>query len=690
MKLPFLDKEKKETPKVAVSVQNDLIYGCLFQVEANEIAILALHEENYEEEALLEKLITTLRRLSQNAHGDAPDVIFGLPEEFIEGEKVKEPYEGKLQEAANTLHLSPIAFVSNPKAIAFFLEKEEGGKPSALAVALGKKNHSIFLFEDGALKTSRKTLGSGVEDTAGTIRQLGPNLPPRIILIGTLPSESFREELSASLSSPAEDSQSSAKVTTLPRDTYCLAVALATAYDLGYLTIPQIEAAGEFLEGSPPVKKEESELEHFGFVHDRDVLGSDEIAETRQEEPVVTEEKSQPKFSLPNFSLVFAQLPFTIFTGKKNLVVFATLIVVFVIATFSAWWFLSSSQITLKVKSQVLEKEEEVLVTGESNDNLVGAQVETTLSGSQKAVTTGKKEVGEKARGEVTVFNKTSQLKTFASGTVFKSTSGVIFTLDSQVAVASRSATLEGITYGKAKASLTAREIGPDGNISTGANLTISDFDQNLYSANNDQSFAGGSKRDVSVVSEEDRKRLQEALVKELLAKATEELKGKVTAGAKLEEAAIQAEAKSTKFDKDVGQEATVLSLSSEVLFSAVSYNQEDLFKFLSEKTKGDIPSGYQVLADFSTVEVYETLPRDDGVLLKTKFKGALIPEFNLDQITKDLVGKNAKAAKDYLLTLQDVQGAHITVLPQLPGFLSRMPHAAGRISIRIEPEKPL
>lgn len=684
MKVPFFEKEESNTLKIAISIQNDLIYGCLFKIEKGNIVILALYEEEYEDENFLEKLIGVCRKLSSEAKNISFDIIFGLPEEAIVGEKIETHYEEKLQEATKALHLNPVAFVSNPKALSFLLEKEEGSKPNAIAIGLGKKRHSIALLQEGEYKKTIHTTSNQVEDLVEKIKSLGENLPWRVLLFGASPPESFYEHFKTSISGETDGLfTQNPKVETLPKDIPCLSVALATAYDLGYLPLPKPEVQ----EDSLKEEKRKEGADHFGFVHGKDILGRETVPETFEKEEQVPEEPSREGFSLGAFALRFSQLPLTIFSGKKKRrILLIAFFIIFLSGAFSLWWFAPSSEIILKVKSQVLEKDEDILISNEASGGIAGTIVETSLQANKKAVATGKKEVGEKAGGEVTIFNKTSQPRTFSSGTILKSTSGVVFELDSQVTVASRSATLEGITYGRAKTNVTAKEIGPEGNITAGGNFTIADFDQSLYSAYSDQAFSGGTKREVSVVSEEDRKRLQEAMMQELLVKAKEELKGKIPPGAKLEEQAIRSEVKSQKFDKEVGQEATAFSLTEETRFFTVAYRQEDLFKILSEKMKGDIPEGYEILSDFSTVEVLGAKDRENGILLKTKFKGALIPKFDLSKIAKELIGKSPKSTKDYLLTLQDVQEAQIAINPPMPPFLVTMPHLASRIAIRISP----
>ena len=88
-------------------------------------------------------------------------------------------------------------------------------------------------------------------------------------------------------------------------------------------------------------------------------------------------------------------------------------------AVFALYWYLPKAEVVLLIEPKVLEEEFEVklnstLVAVDKDELILPAQeVTVTLEESETRTTTGTKLTGEKAKGEVTVFNGTSEEKTF-------------------------------------------------------------------------------------------------------------------------------------------------------------------------------------------------------------------------------------------------------------------------------------
>jgi hypothetical protein len=86
-------------------------------------------------------------------------------------------------------------------------------------------------------------------------------------------------------------------------------------------------------------------------------------------------------------------------------------------------WFLPKATITIMVLPKTLDQDVEItLSTTDSSinfsDKIVPAEVESVSESGQKMVeTTGKKTVGDPAKGTVTIYNKTTSPKTFSKGT---------------------------------------------------------------------------------------------------------------------------------------------------------------------------------------------------------------------------------------------------------------------------------
>ena len=123
----------------------------------------------------------------------------------------------------------------------------------------------------------------------------------------------------------------------------------------------------------------------------------------------------------------------------------------------------------------------------------------------------------------MTVYNKVTSGKTFPKGTQL-TTNSIAFTLDSDVSIASASESIGSITFGKATANVTAKDIGPNGNVTGSSEFTFSGISGNQISARNEAAFTGGNSKQVTVVSRADQDALVKALTTDLVAQAKQQL----------------------------------------------------------------------------------------------------------------------------------------------------------------------
>jgi len=702
-KLIFSKEEKKDKVVISLAVEEDFAQSCVFTVVKEKVEILALEQISYQKEEIQLALTSLLQKLiekDQNWH--SLDIVFGLPSDWIEDSEIKTPYEDLLNRVASELALNPLAFVSIPKALAFLLAQEEKAEFTGFLIDVGRKSAVLNLVRNNEVeKTERIQLieKDHTRQIQESIFNFGTGLPSRIVLFGFGDLTNIRNGLFNFSWQTQSDRLPPffhpPKVELLEWNTLPLSIAFATAVDLGLLPQPQK------LLVQTEKKEEKSKVnqrDQFGFLYGQDVFISsksqEETAVSLPADKFVEDEKPSIKRKFFLLSLIqnFSQLPFLIWQAKKGRWFFLVCLVLlfFLVLLFAFWWIVPSATVELKVHSKILAKDVQVEVnplfskSSFEEGKIAGQVMEVKLSESHKGLTSGKKVVGEKARGEVTIFNKTSAPRTFAAGTVITS-QGQRFTLDSPVYVASRSATIEGITYGKNKVNVTAQDIGEKGNLEAGYDFSIADFDQSLYSAHNDSPFTGGSQREINVVSQEDKNRLVDSLNSLLLDKAKQEFRAKLASGWKIEDSAIVPFIVSQKFDKEIGEEAQILNLSQEVKFTTTAFKEEDLKTVIEKQLAESTPHNYAIETSTWEEKMKNVKISPQGVLtLEIKIEASIIPKFDKKEIASNLVGKRPAAAKSYLLSLPEVFAANVFVQPYIPTFAKTMPHLTSRIKINI------
>lgn len=226
---------------------------------------------------------------------------------------------------------------------------------------------------------------------------------------------------------------------------------------------------------------------------------------------------------------------------------------------------------------------------------LHATEVTAEVSGDSSTATTGVKLVGEKAKGEVTVINKTSEEKVLPAGTAL-STNSLKYTLDDEVSIpaAKENDNKKGMTYGEANSKITAAEIGVDSNVAEKTNFQVASFSSSEFEAEAVTEISGGSSREVKVASESDRNLLLAELKKELTQQAEEKIRSELGEGQQVVmNSAITVV--STQYSAEVGAEADSVELTLTVAAKGLAYSKIDVKPIADAILESKVPEGYSI-----------------------------------------------------------------------------------------------
>ena len=348
------------------------------------------------------------------------------------------------------------------------------------------------------------------------------------------------------------------------------------------------------------------------------------------------------------------------------------------------------ASITLGVTPKTVEKTEELTFSPDSvNDfskrTLQTSAVTSSIEGSVTTNATGKKDVGEKAKGTVTIFNNNDGRKTLPAGTVITSSNNVEFVLDKEVSIASQSGDVfTGTKPGTAQVSVTAKNIGSEANLPSNTRFSVAN--QANVAARNDSAFSGGSKKQVTVVSKKDTEKLLADLPKSLTEKAKQDLGTKVENGQSLLPEFTSITVVSRKFSKNVDEEAKTVTLQGKVNFEALTYNNKDLTDFATSVLKNEYSQDLRISEKGVTTELKEAKKDDENAYTVTVgIKANLLPSLSTESIKKDLTGKSAKEAEAYLMRLPQVADSQIRLSPPIPFIPQFLPGSDERITVEVK-----
>jgi hypothetical protein len=156
------------------------------------------------------------------------------------------------------------------------------------------------------------------------------------------------------------------------------------------------------------------------------------------------------------------------------------------------------------------------------------------------------------------------------------------FTLDEDVQVASASESIGSLTFGKADVRVTASAIGTQSNLASGGEFTFKDVSSSTAIARNDKAFAGGTSREVTVVSRLDYDAFVKTLSAELIEKAKQDFAQVVSGSQKIIDDTIKTTVTEKVFNLEIDEEAKQLDGKLTVTMSGIAYTDADVRALLT------------------------------------------------------------------------------------------------------------
>jgi hypothetical protein len=698
----FGSSEEKKEYFLALEIGAKYVWVAAWQVE-EEIKIVSLGSRERWDGKTLPSLTAGCDASLASALEKIPEepskVVFGLPETWVSGNQIVGPRKVDLKALCQKLDLKPLGFVVTTEAIIEYLKIVEGTPVSAILVHVDKEEVLLSLIKAG------KRIGSQV---IGKSESLGDDIYEGMARFG-------KEEAFPSRILLYGDDLENARQTLLSYDwkeSLFLHIPKVEVLE-GAISIKAVAVAGggevaESLGLKRAVKAVSAK--DLGFIQDKDVMEvKEEKVGTTVKEPgedKVKEQKKKfvlPKLKLPKISLkipsfkITAKLPKIPLKNRLAIILAGVGLFLFVLGgvAMAFYWYFPKAQVTIYVQPKNLEKELEINVDPDltildfEKKQIPGEVFEVTVEKVEEGLTSGEKLVGDRAKGEVTVHNFTSGSKSFSKGTKIIGPNDKEFTLDVDISVASSSAVLDEnwneITVpGKTKVAVTAAEIGPDYNLAADSEFTVKGFASSSYRAKNEKAFSGGTSRKVKVVSAEDQEALLTGVKSELENEIKEELEKMAPEDKEILKEGILMSFVNQEFDKAVGAEADKLKLELEMQAKTLAFSPQDLQDLLERAVADSIPEGF-VLKKIETEKMEGKIQEEGKAVVKVQLKARLVPDLDLQEIKKNLVGKYPSIGREYLESLPNFNKAEIMITPNLPARLRVFPRFAKSIDIKIE-----
>jgi hypothetical protein len=362
------------------------------------------------------------------------------------------------------------------------------------------------------------------------------------------------------------------------------------------------------------------------------------------------------------------------------------LLALIALLTYGYFNFFLKTEVIIFADSKVITAEEEVSFEARStsfeNKTIKITEIEETVAASAEKDVTGTKETGEKATGEVTMYNKTEQPVTFAKGTIVTG-KDMDFVIASEVKIASTSSF--STSFSNAKVKVEAAKFGKEYNLPSNTNFVIDGEDTADYFARNENAFSGGSKKELAVVSERDLGALEESVEKDTVQKAMEAASQKLGDDTSLVKTPLLVSVEDSKFSKKAGEEAKTVSLQANVVYTFGTYSREDLIEFVKQMGGDEIPTGYAYLADASDVQVSDVTIEDGDIAGVIKANAVFAPSIEASKMLGSLRGKRISVAEELVNNTSGVSDYTIIRKNAFPIFPSYLPWNTKNITITVK-----
>lgn len=383
---------------------------------------------------------------------------------------------------------------------------------------------------------------------------------------------------------------------------------------------------------------------------------------------------------------------FRFFTKKR---VIAGLIILALMASgFVVYFVLPRVQIVINPKKEIIRFETEIRADKNIDsiilaDNSIPGQVfQLEMEDSRKFPTTGEKEVEEKARGTVVVYNQySSDDQTLVKTTRFLSEGGKLFRL-AETTVIPGAKIVEGeIIPSTKEVEVEADEPGEAYNIGP-SNFTIPGFEGTAkytgFYGKSLEPMTGGAKGKMRVATKEDVEGAIEIVSLELKEEIQKQFTKKIPSQLKLLEDSQVLEITESNSTLKPDQPGKELVVTIKAKAWGLAFKEEDAFVLIEGNISDKISENKVLLPSTIKVDYKET--EIDLAQGKVDFSAQIEAEaawrLDKEKIKEDLAGKDEIEVRKYLSSLSEIESAKVVFWPF---WVKRIPNNKDKIKIVID-----
>ncbi len=368
---------------------------------------------------------------------------------------------------------------------------------------------------------------------------------------------------------------------------------------------------------------------------------------------------------------------------RERMIVVVLLGLLSVAAIMAGLIFLPSASIKLILRTAPLLVDEQLIVRANETtaENVVpGSAFFREVEVKDSASVTSTEVVGKKARGTVTLVNKSVDTQKIKEQSRLVTKDNVLFYMQKSANIPPN---------GSTTVEVEAAEAGEQGNIAP-QRLNFAALDapsQSLVYGQADKALTGGSGETVSVVKEEDLTHAKEVAGQAARSQIEQEIRNELPKGWVILEESWTQELPAFETEVKVNDRVPNIAYTARVIVRVIGYEKAALESHLKTALEQRLSEDYMLFpGDISYVTTVQDVNWDEAqAQISARVTHTTIPRFSLESLREKLAGRNQKEAQQYLSGLPGVRSATIELSPF---WVQSIPRIEKRINLDLQPEK--
>ncbi len=317
-----------------------------------------------------------------------------------------------------------------------------------------------------------------------------------------------------------------------------------------------------------------------------------------------------------------------------------------------------------------------------ANLTLPAKVVEVEVAGREQMATMAKKDVPDGfAQGEVIFSNKRSEPTTVVSGTIVTTSGGTSI----------RFRTIEEVTLppavgGRVRVKVEALDPGPSGNVPAWTVNRVEGLLALQVNVINDSPTEGGTVKQVSYVTNEDKEEVRTVLMQRLRQEGYNALSSQM-GDAYLPPESLSLIVLQESYDKFAGDEGDSLTLEMRALVKGVAVKREDMRDLALSTLQSRVSPGFQLLSEEIDYRPGGVISIEEGKMaFDLSVAGRMVMRVEEAEVKQGLAGRSPAEAVAYLeRKLELVEKPWVEIMPS---WWPRLPWTPFRISLLVLPQE--